>query len=109
MHNKFCVVDNEKLLTGSMNPNFNGVNKNNNNLLLIQSKYLAENYEAEFKELWQGIFKKGDPVKYPLIELSGISIENYFCPEDHCAQQVAAELKQAKRSIYFMAFSFTSA
>ena len=47
MHNKFCIIDGEKVSTGSMNPTFNDAYKNNNNLLLIQSQYLAENYEDE--------------------------------------------------------------
>ncbi|MBS3140013.1 DUF1669 domain-containing protein [Candidatus Woesearchaeota archaeon] len=108
MHNKFCIIDGEKVSTGSMNPTFNDAYKNNNNLLLIQSQYLAENYEDEFQELWRGIFKKGTAVKDPEITLSGIKIENYFCPDDHCIQQVVEELKTAEESIYFMAFSFTS-
>jgi phosphatidylserine/phosphatidylglycerophosphate/cardiolipin synthase-like enzyme len=107
MHNKFCVADDYKILTGSMNPTFNGVNKNNNNLLVIESKYLAKNYEAEFKELWQGVFKKGDNVEYPEILLSAIKIENYFCPEDSCQEQIIEELKKAKKSINFMTFLFT--
>ncbi|HLC81253.1 MAG TPA: phospholipase D-like domain-containing protein [Candidatus Nanoarchaeia archaeon] len=108
MHNKFCIIDGQKIFTGSMNPTFNDANKNNNNLLLIASHYLAENYEAEFQELWRGIFKKGNSVKYPEITLSGIEIENYFCPDDDCIKQVVEELKQAQQSIYFLAFSFTS-
>ena len=108
MHNKFCITDGQKISTGSMNPTFNDAHKNNNNLLIIKSNYLAGNYEAEFQELWQGIFKKGDKVKYPEIILSGIRLENYFCPDDSCIKQVVGELKQAQQSIYFMTFSFTS-
>ena len=108
MHNKYCVVDGRKISTGSMNPTFNDAYKNNNNLLFITSRYLAENYEDEFQELWQEIFKKGDAVKYPEIILSEIKIENYFCPDDQCTEQVVDALKTATQSIYFMAFSFTS-
>jgi phosphatidylserine/phosphatidylglycerophosphate/cardiolipin synthase-like enzyme len=51
MHNKFCVVDGRYVYGGSMNPTYNCANRNNNNLLLIDSRYLAANYEAEFEEL----------------------------------------------------------
>ena len=108
MHNKFCVIDDNLVLTGSTNPTNNDAHKNNNNLIMINSDYIAENYEDEFQELWRGIFKKGTAVKDPEITLSGIKIENYFCPDDHCIQQVVEELKTAEESIYFMAFSFTS-
>jgi phosphatidylserine/phosphatidylglycerophosphate/cardiolipin synthase-like enzyme len=108
MHNKFCIIDGKKISSGSMNPTNNGATKNNNNLLFIESPVLAANYEAEFQEMWAGIFKKGDKVLNPIIELDGITIKNYFCPEDHCAEKVKDELKKAKKSIHFMTFSFTN-
>jgi len=107
MHNKFCIIDGKRVSSGSMNPTDNDAHKNNNNLLLIHSKSLAGNYEDEFQELWKGVFKKGRKVANPSIDLSGILIQNYFCPEDHCADMVKEELKKAQHSIYFMTFSFT--
>lgn len=107
-HNKFCVVDGKIVTTGSMNPTDNGATKNNNNLLVIYSKYLAENYEEEFKELWNGEFGKGVEVRYPLIYLNNKEIENYFCPEDGCAEKIVEEIRNAEKSIYFMTFSFTN-
>lgn len=107
MHNKFCVIDGEKISGGSMNPTLNDAHKNNNNLLLIHSPILAQNYEEEFEEMWNGTFKKGKPVRIPKVTIGTVDVENYFCPEDHCADQVMAELKEAAQSIYFMTFSFT--
>lgn len=106
-HNKFCVIDGKVVTSGSMNPTDNGADKNNNNLLIIHSRYLAKNYEDEFKELWEGEFGKGEIVKYPIIYLNGHKTENYFCPEDSCSKQIIEELRDAEKSIYFMAFSFT--
>ncbi|MFT4304617.1 MAG: phospholipase D-like domain-containing protein, partial [Candidatus Woesearchaeota archaeon] len=34
MHNKYCIRDNEYILTGSTNPTYNCVNRNNNNLII---------------------------------------------------------------------------
>ena len=107
MHNKFCIIDNKKIFTGSMNPTFNGAHKNNNNLLLIESKVLAANYEDEFQEMWDGQFKKGDPVPNPVITIGETTIKNYFCPDDSCAMKVKEELSKAEKSIHFMTFSFT--
>jgi len=107
MHNKFCIIDNKKITTGSMNPTNNGAHKNNNNLLLIESEVLAANYQAEFQEMWEGTFKKGDLVLNPTLTVGDVMIKNYFCPDDHCANKVKEELKKAQTSIYFMTFSFT--
>ncbi len=107
MHNKFCILDNEIVITGSMNPTNNGVYKNDNNLIIIYSKYLARNYLEEFDELKKGIYGKGEEVRYPKVYLNNKRIENYFCPEDDCKEKVIEELENAKESIYFMTFSFT--
>ena len=37
-----------------------------------------------------------------------IKIENYFCPEDKCGDRVVELIDDAKESVYFMTFSFTS-
>jgi phosphatidylserine/phosphatidylglycerophosphate/cardiolipin synthase-like enzyme len=107
MHNKFCIVDGKKLSTGSMNPTNNGAFKNDNNLLLIDSKVLARNYEDEFQEMWNGTYKKGKHIKNPVVNIGNITLKNYFCPEDDCAEKVKEELKKAAKTIHFMTFSFT--
>lgn len=107
-HNKFCVKDNKAVWTGSFNPTERGAYYNNNNVVILYSDYLAQNYEKEFNELWQGSFGKGEQNKYPIINLNNIKIENYFCPEDDCAYHVVNQIKNAKHSVYFMTFSFTS-
>lgn len=106
-HNKFCVIDRKIVTTGSFNPTENGNLKNNNNLLIINSNFLSENYEDEFNELWSEEFGSGKEVIYPKILYNNIEIENYFCPEDKCSQHLIQEILNAKSSIYFMTFSFT--
>ena len=106
-HNKFCIINNEIVFTGSMNPTFNDAYKNNNNMLILYSKYIAENYEEEFQELRNQQFGSGSNVKYPVVILNGKRIENYFCPEDSCKDHIIEVLGKAEKSIYFMTFSFT--
>lgn len=105
MHNKFCIIDNKKILTGSMNPTYRGANLNNNNLIIIESGYLSENYETEFDELWNK--KENKKTKYQKIMINNNLYENYFCPEDRCSEKVIDIIKNAQNSIYFMTFSFT--
>ena len=107
MHNKFCVLDGQAVWTGSFNPTERGNHKNNNNVVFYQSQYLAENYEKEFQEMWDGTFGKGERNDKTELIINGKRIENYFCPEDWCANKVIYALQDAEKSIYFMTFSFT--
>jgi phosphatidylserine/phosphatidylglycerophosphate/cardiolipin synthase-like enzyme len=107
MHNKFCIIDGNKVMAGSINPTNNGANYNNNNLIIINSKFIAENYEDEFNELWNGIYSDGDPVRYNMVITENATIENYFCPEDGCKDKIVSKLRGAEKSIYFMTYSFT--
>jgi len=109
MHNKFCVFDKRTIVTGSMNPTYNGAYKNNNNVLFIDSPTLASNYLEEFKELKSKIETKVDyPEVTLIVDNRSIRIENYFCPEDGCEKEILTELRAAKQTIKFMTFSFTS-
>lgn len=108
MHNKFCIIDNHIVWTGSMNPTQRGAYQNNNNIIVLYSKKIAENYKDEFQEMWQGTYKGGDLVKNKEIKINNIKINNYFCPEDSCEERVLEKIHNANESIYFMTFSFTS-
>ena len=105
MHNKFCIFDSAVVWTGSLNPR-NATKQKANNIVIVHSKFIAQNYEDEFEELQRGIIQ-GKKVKTPLVLLNGNLIETYFCPEDSCKEHVLDALEKAKSSIYFMTFSFT--
>ncbi len=104
MHNKFCVLGDDVVVTGSFNPTYNGEHKNDNNVVVLKSKTLAENYLEEFEDLKAGGQKKTKKTK---VILNGSLVENYFCPEDNCQKHVLETLEAANKSIVFMTFSFT--
>lgn len=106
MHDKFCVFDKSTVWAGSYNPTAGGT-KHQNNVVVIDSQFLAKNYLDEFEDLKRAQDKKRQ-VKTPKVNLSGIIVENYFCPEDHCETKVLAVLREAKVSVHFFVFSFTS-
>ena len=49
MHNKFCVFDNYTLVTGSMNFSYNGINNNDETLLVISDSNLARAFLSYFQ------------------------------------------------------------
>jgi phosphatidylserine/phosphatidylglycerophosphate/cardiolipin synthase-like enzyme len=101
----------------------NGTYRNNNNAVLISSTALAENYAAEFEEMFAGQFGPTSPADTPnphvtiTVETGDgnskgqerhVEVENYFAPEDEVAAKVIAEIEAAQSRVRFMAFTFTS-
>ena len=52
MHNKFCVIDNQKVLTGSYNWSTKAENKNDENVSVIYADKHASDYSVEFRRLF---------------------------------------------------------
>lgn len=111
MHHKFIVIDERYVWTGSYNPTYNGAYKNNNNVIWIDSEPLAYNFTQEFREMFVSaqLDKSSDPhIPFPHITLNdGTQISTYFAPENDTISPLLKEIKSAKKSIYFMVFSFT--
>jgi len=108
MHNKFVVIDGLYVWTGSTNLKPNAFYRNNNNAMLIRSSRLAQNYTAEFEELFAGQFGKSSPKAVPnqTVTVDGTQIETYFESEGDVGARLA-ELVNGAQSVRFMAFSFT--
>ena len=110
MHNKFAVRDGEEVWTGSWNFTTGDTYRLNNNVVRLRSRELAENYAAEHRKMFEGRqFGPSKPkgVPHAQLNIDGARVENYFAPEDGVAGHIAARIRQAQRSIRFMAFSFT--
>ncbi|MGH2542403.1 MAG: phospholipase D-like domain-containing protein [Ardenticatenaceae bacterium] len=110
MHNKFVVVDEREVWTGSWNFTENGTYRNNNHAIRIASPQLARNYTATFEKMWlDGAFGASREAggMFSRLTIQGIPVLNYFAPEDQVAERIAAHLAQAEETIDFMAFAFT--
>lgn len=113
MHNKFMVFDRKAVWTGSMNFTENCAYRNNNHGIYIDDAKLAENYSTKFAWMFEqrkfgGAPSRTDRIPYPVLTLrDGTQIENYFSTHDRPATRVMETIRIAKRSIHFLAFSFT--
>lgn len=113
MHNKFIIIDGARVWTGSFNLTENCAYKNNNNALIIDDPRIAANYAEKFHWFWDDHKFGGRPTKTakipnPFVKLAdGTTIENYFSNHDSVDEHVVMAIRQARKSIKFMAFSFT--
>jgi len=111
MHNKFVVIDRQEVWTGSTNFNIGSFYQNDNNLIRIRSSRLAEDYLTEFEEMFvDDKFGPNSPANtpYPTLTIDGTPLEVYFSPDDGVLARLLELVADAQKSIYFLAYSFTS-
>jgi phosphatidylserine/phosphatidylglycerophosphate/cardiolipin synthase-like enzyme len=79
-------------------------------MLRFASRQLAADYANEFEQMFDGRFgtakRSGTP--YPRVRVGATPVEVYFSPQDGVAKHVLERLAAARRSIHFMAFSYTA-
>lgn len=110
MHNKFVIIDGQEVWTGSWNLTDNGTYRNNNNVVIVQSSKLAENYTQEFEEMFErGEFgvTSSDDTPYPDLDLNGIRVETTFESEGNVRERIIELILDAEESVGFLAFAFT--
>lgn len=113
MHNKFIIIDNRYLWTGSMNFTSNDVYCNNNNTVRFDTPDLATNYRAEMDEMYDDRSFGPDSAQNTPFEqftIQGVAVGNYFAPERQLEviNVIARAVARAEIEILFMAFSFTN-
>ena len=52
MHNKMAILDNSVVITGSFNWTSQAVNKNQDNILFIEDKNIANQYTDYYNQIW---------------------------------------------------------
>lgn len=109
MHNKFMVIDDEIVVSGSMNFSSTDTMKNNNNMIFIRHAGLASQYTTEFNQMFSGVFgtrKIANPSFMPTLTATG-SMQAYFGPKENLLNVVLNHLQGVPKRVYFMIFSFT--
>ena len=111
MHNKFLIIDQTEVWTGSMNLTINGAYRHLNNLVRVHSALLAENFTKEFEEMFlEGSFGEVslENTPHPILNVGGVMVETYFSPDDSAAERIIDLILEAEDSIIFMYYAFTS-
>lgn len=57
MHNKFAIIDDTHLITGSFNWTVQAGKSNQENILVVDNSYYIEKYNTEFEALWKSFAK----------------------------------------------------
>lgn len=109
MHDKFWIFDGKTVWTGSTNITVNGIYKQNNNVIVIQSAETAAIYEREFDEMWAGEFgpRSTSTVDQQSVVVNNTPIQVLFASEDDVIDHLLPYIEGAQSNIRFLAFSYT--
>ena len=120
MHNKFCVIDNSMVVTGSWNATYNGTYLEANNLVIVNDKLVSETFTTEFNEMWGSENQlpdlqkskfgssKTDNTNHNFKLFDGTEIEVYFSPSDKLTSKIVRQIDLSKNCIYTSNLTMTS-
>ena len=111
MHNKFAIFDEQVVYTGSMNFSTTGFSGfNHNNVVIINSKQIANLYEKEFEQMYAGKFHtlKSKTSQNQHIKLGIAEVSVFFSPQDKAlSTNLVPLINNSKKYIYLPSFLFT--
>lgn len=110
MHNKFVIFDNSTVYTGSMNFSPTGLSGYDiNDIVIINSKDVADLYQKEFSQMLNGKFHKSKEklTQNRTFKLGDSTLEIYFSPKDKSSNRIIQILKNSHKYIYMPAFLIT--
>lgn len=106
MHDKFFIFDNKTVLTGSANiSNTDMSGFNSNAIILIDSEKIANIYEQEFEQMYEGKFHKA---KSKIKNKDDEELAVYFSPRDKViTTKIIPLIDNSKKYIYMPVFLIT--
>jgi hypothetical protein len=78
MHNKFCVIDEKLVITGSYNWTYYAENRNWENILVSDNYDVINHYSAEFEDIKSHLSETKEYSQYKLDEIDPINLLNGF-------------------------------
>jgi len=110
MHSKLAVVDGTAVWTESRHFTTNDTYRYSYDAILIQSSASAKNstatFENRFKDDNFGLQRKPGGMT-PTLTIGGVTVNNYFAPQEKNAGKIGARRTNAEKIIGFTAHSST--
>ncbi|MCS6971455.1 MAG: phospholipase D-like domain-containing protein [Leptospiraceae bacterium] len=110
-HNKFAVVDDRFVFTGTGNISETDMVRNNNNWYIIENPDVVRIYKEEFLQMHNGLFasqKRQRSVNTTTV-VNNYPLEIYFSPYqgNEAMDRIIELVESATQSIHYMIFAYT--
>ena len=111
MNNRFVVIDNKEVWTGSLSYDLAGVFREYNTLVRINSPEVAANYTKEFNEMFENNqfgHLVAPETPFPVVDIQGTQVEVLFSPDDIVVSRLTQLISEAQQNVSFLVYSFSS-
>lgn len=124
MHNKFVVIDagsrdNSYVVDASANWTSSNIDRDQNNMVIVQDQSFAKAFQREFEEMWgsTGAFPNSNKARFGAAKtantptefmIGGKRVELYFTPTDHPADAIKKALASVNSDLRFALNILTS-
>lgn len=102
MHNKFAVIDDQLVMTGSANYSYTGLHVSDEDLVTVHDPSLAGRYASEFDEIVAG----GDEASAPYT--GSPAVMAFMGPEDNLQYKVVDAIDAAQTSVVVAMFQLNT-
>jgi phosphatidylserine/phosphatidylglycerophosphate/cardiolipin synthase-like enzyme len=102
MHQKFVVRDDEAVWSGSTNWTDDSWTREENVIVVVDSKEVASCFSADFEQLWTGGQVDGSGFNHaPELKVGDETVRPWFCPKGgkHLVYRIAGAINHAERRI----------
>ena len=109
MHNKFFIIDERFVFSGTGNISRSEFTFNDNNWIWFDSQPMASLFTEEFDQMFNGRFSAAkEPFDSPnTFDFGDTEVEVWFAPQDDAMGRMLEELGKVHTSIHFSIFAFT--
>ncbi len=109
MHNKFFIIDEQRVFIGTGNITSNSFDRDNNAWVIIDSPAVARDFIAEFEQMFAGRFgaakvRLENGESYPV---GDTTVEVRFAPQEDALGRLLQAINEAEGSVRFFIFAFT--
>ena len=109
MHDKFMVVDESITFASTANWTPTDLVHNNNNFVIIESPFVAEEFLAEHAQMFGGVFGHEKPKTQDgrSFEVGDTTVEVWFSPNQDAMGRILQLVDGAQERVSFTIFAFT--